>query len=313
MTKSIGVALIEISSALARIKPDATLIVGDRYEIMAAAIASTVSNIPLIHIQGGELSGTIDETLRHSITKLAHLHFPSTQLSAKRLVQMGEQPEVVHNVGCPAVDYILNVDYLTPEEMNRSDYYQQFNIDFESEYGIVMQHPVTTEYKFAGRQMKTTLEALELFGKQCVLLYPNPDSGAASMVNAIRKFDSEHGEQSVIKCKLKNMPFHAYLNILKNSSFMVGNSSSGIREAHIFDVPVINIGTRQKGRERTSNIVDVGYVKKEIIGALEDINSYRKKSTNLYGDGNAGKKIADIISKHNFGKIIEKRFHDVQF
>ena len=313
MTKSIGIALIEISSALARIKPDATVIVGDRYEIMAAALASTVSNIPLIHIQGGELSGTIDETLRHSITKLAHLHFPSTELSAKRLIQMGEQPNTVHNVGCPAVDYILNLEYLTAKEMNESEYYQQFNVDFEEEYGIVIQHPVTTEYKFAGRQMKTTLESLQQCNKKCILIYPNPDSGATNMVNAIRKFDSDYGSESVVRCKLKNIPFHVYLNILKNSNFIIGNSSSGIREAHIFDIPVVNIGTRQKGRERTSNIIDVGYTKKEIINALENIDSYRKKSTNLYGNGTAGEKIADIISSHDFSKVIDKGFYDVQF
>jgi UDP-N-acetylglucosamine 2-epimerase (non-hydrolysing)/GDP/UDP-N,N'-diacetylbacillosamine 2-epimerase (hydrolysing) len=226
---------------------------------------------------------------------------------------MGEQPESVYNVGCPAVDYILNLEYLTAKEMNESQYYQQFNIDFEEEYGIIIQHPVTTEYKFAGRQMKTTLESLQQCNKKCILLYPNPDSGATNMVNAIRKFDSDYGSESILKCKMKNIPFREYLNILKNSSFIIGNSSSGIREAHIFNIPVVNIGSRQKGRERTSNIIDVGYTKKEIVGALKNIENYRKKTINLYGDGTAGKKIADIISNHDFSKVIEKRFYNVQF
>jgi|15BtaG_2_1085339.scaffolds.fasta_scaffold00580_8 UDP-N-acetylglucosamine 2-epimerase (non-hydrolysing)/GDP/UDP-N,N'-diacetylbacillosamine 2-epimerase (hydrolysing) len=313
MTKSIGVALIEISSALTRIKPDATLIVGDRYEIMAAALASTVSNIPLIHIQGGELSGTIDETLRHSITKLAHLHFPSTELSAKRIIQMGEKPENVYNVGCPALDYIMKLDYLSPKEMNENEFYKQYNIDFEEEYGIVIQHPVTTEYNFAGEQMKITLDALQDYGKKCILLYPNPDSGAVDMVNAIRKHDTKHKNSSVISSMVKNIPFHAYLNILKNSSFLIGNSSSGIREAHIFNIPVVNIGTRQEGRERTLNIIDVDHEKEKIIEALNNVNTYKKTSINLYGDGKSGKKIADIISNHDFENIIKKRFYNIEF
>ena len=311
MTKSMGLALIELSSVLVRMKPTATLIVGDRYEIAAAAMASTVNNIPVIHIQGGELSGTIDETLRHSVTKLSHLHFPSTEISAMRIIQLGENPNSVFNVGCPAVDYILSHAYLTKSEMKRSPTFSQFNLDYDKDYALIIQHPVTLEYKDSESQMTATLEALQEARLNSLLVYPNPDTGAAGIVKAIRKFDAKYGAESIIKEKVKNLPFKTYLNLLKNSKCLVGNSSSGIREAHIFNTPVINIGDRQEGRERTNNVVDVSYDKNKILDAISRIDSVRKHPLNVYGDGTAGQQMAEIISKTDFSKIINKRFYYV--
>ena len=311
MSKSMGLGLIELSTALVQIKPDATLIVGDRFEIVSAALASSVNNIPVIHIQGGEISGTIDETLRHSITKLSHLHFPSTEISAKRIKQLGEDPKTIFNVGCPAVDYILSQEYITKEQMNTSDVFAEFDIDFNEDYGIIIQHPVTTNYKASEKNMMMTLEALQESGLNSLLVYPNPDPGATGIVKAIRKFDLKYGERSIIKQKVKNIPFEVYLNLLKNCKCLIGNSSSGIREAHIFNIPVINIGDRQRGRERTSNIVDVPHRKQSILQAIENIDSRRETPVSIYGDGTASKQIADIISKTDFDKIIEKRFFNV--
>ena len=159
--------------------------------------------------------------------------------------------------------------------------------------------------------MMLTLEALQESGLNSLLVYPNPDPGATGIVKAIRKFDLKYGERSIIKQKVKNIPFEIYLNLLKNCKCLIGNSSSGIREAHIFNIPVINIGDRQRGRERTSNIVDVPYHKQSILQAIENIDSRRETPVSIYGDGTASKQIASIISKTDFDKIIEKRFFNV--
>tara|TARA_A100001515_G_scaffold142221_1_gene140558 strand:+ start:1938 stop:3095 length:1158 start_codon:yes stop_codon:yes gene_type:complete len=310
MSKSIGVAMMELSSVISRTKPDATMIVGDRYEIFAAAAASSVNNIPVIHIQGGELSGTIDETLRHSITKLSHLHFPSTEQSAHRIIQMGEDPSNVYNVGCPAIDYILKQEYHEKEEMSKVREYGQYKINFKKSYGIVIQHSVTTEHESSYEKMMITLEALQKYGKQVMLVYPNPDAGAEGIIKAIRKFEAKYKKSSVVVEKVKNLPFRTFLNLLKNSDFIIGNSSSGIRESHIFNIPTINIGSRQENRERTLNIVDVPHNKKAILSALKNVKSFTV-SNSLYGDGTAGKQMADIIANTNFKELLQKRFYDV--
>ena len=313
MTKSMGMALIELPAVLQRLNPDASLIVGDRYEIMSAALASSVNNIPVIHIQGGEISGTIDEVLRHSITKLSHLHFPSTKKSAQRIIRMGEDPDLVFNVGCPAIDYIFKQEYLSTSQMNKAvKDYGHLKIDFEKDYAIVIQHAVTTEYKNSYLQMKTTLEALQSVGIKSLVIYPNPDTGASSIVRAIRNHGSKYKEKSIICEKAKNLPFNVYLNILKNCKLLVGNSSSGLREAHVFNIPVINIGTRQDGRERTSNIVDVPHDKQKIIEAVKNFdtgNSYIH-SENIYGNGTAATQMVDIINSVDFNTLIGKKFYD---
>jgi UDP-N-acetylglucosamine 2-epimerase (non-hydrolysing)/GDP/UDP-N,N'-diacetylbacillosamine 2-epimerase (hydrolysing) len=312
MVKSIGVGIMEISTILNLEKPDASMIVGDRYEILSSAIASSINNIPVIHIQGGELSGTIDEVIRHSITKLSHLHFPSTEKSANRIIQMGESKENVYNVGCPALDYILDQNYCSKEQMANHSGFNQFSIDYNNDYGILIQHAVTTEHEDSHRQMLVTLNALQKFKKQILLVYPNPDAGSDGIIKAIRNFDLIHKKHSVIKEKVKNLPFNIFLNLLKNSSFIIGNSSSGIRESHIFNIPTINIGSRQNNRERTSNIIDVSYDEDEILNALRSTAKIKKNINNPYGDGTAGKKICDIIEKTDFTKIIIKKFNDYE-
>ena len=310
MVRSVGISLLDLSSTLNRLKPDATLIVGDRYEIMAAALSSCINNIPVIHIQGGEISGTIDETLRHSITKLSHIHFPSTEKSAQRIIQMGENPDCVFNVGCPAIDYILNQEYLKPNDMNLLAPYNELNIDFTKDYAIIIQHPVTTQCPRSYVQMKTTLEALQEVGLKSILVYPNPDAGALKMVKAIRSFDAKYGGKSIICEKVKNLSFEIYLNLLKNAKCIIGNSSSGIREAHAFNVPAINIGNRQEGRERTLNIVDVPHNKREIIRAIKRVEKNSIRVENIYGDGTAGQQISTTIESIDFDALPTKRFYD---
>ena len=276
MVKTIGVSIIELSSAYSQLEPDIVILVGDRYEILAAAIAASIGNIPVAHIQGGEVSGTIDETIRHTVTKLSHIHFPSTELSKERILMMGEYPDHVFNVGCPAVDYIKNVEYVDRDKIN----------------------------KLPG----LSLEALQDIGVQTVLIYPNPDAGSGEMVRAIRKHSRKHGKKGIVCNAYKNISFDSYLNLLKNSSCLVGNSSSGIREAHLFGTPVVNIGTRQASRERTDNIVDVGYeydaIKNATLSALHDNNCF--KDNNIYGNGHAAEQIADILADINLDNIFQK-------
>ena len=311
MSKSIGLATIELTAAFERSMPDVVLIVGDRYEILAAAIAATVGNIPVAHIQGGEVSGTIDEVIRHAITKLSHIHFPSTRLSAKRILLMGENPQHVFNVGCSAIDHIKNIQYVDRADLRKLRGLAELKIDLERPYTILIQHPITTSYKKAGQQVKTTLEALQEVGIQTVLIYPNPDAGSEKMIVAIRKHTQKYGKQSVVKNMYKNLCFDSYLNLLKHSACLVGNSSSGVREAHAYGTPVVNIGARQKNRERTSNILDTSCNKNQIVQAVgTQIKLGKIECKNkIYGDGTAGESIADILSKIELNDIVQKSLH----
>ena len=305
MSKSIGLAVIELSSLLSRSKPDIVLLCADRYETMAAAIAVSVNNIPIAHIQGGEVSGTIDEILRHSITKLSHIHFPATELSKDRIIQMGEHPDFVYNVGCPAIDYVKANTYLSLNKMSDDPFFESLGLNFDKEYLILLQHPVTT----LSEDFNETLEAVQQIGLQTLMIYPNPDAGGESMVKDERLFSNKYGKDSVIVGKYKNIPFDKYLNLLKHSRALVGNSSSGIREAYAFNVPVINIGTRQQNRERSSNVVDARCNREDIVKAFDSYSNLCDKQDNLYGDGLASKRISKILTEVNLEKSLEKLFH----
>lgn len=307
MSKSIGLSVIELSSILAMSKPDIVLLCADRYETMAAAIAVSVNNIPIAHIQGGELSGTIDEVLRHSITKLSHIHFPSTELSKKRIIQMGENPEFVYNVGCPAIDYIKTNNYLSKEEMKEDPFFTSLGLDLDKEYILLLQHPVTT----APEDFNETLEAVQEIGVQALMIYPNPDAGCDNIVQAERNFSKKYGSDSVIVGKYKNIEFDKYLNLLKYSRALVGNSSSGIREAYAFNVPVINIGTRQQNRERSNNVIDAPCERVEIKKAYDKHIFFNGVEDNLYGDGRASQRISKILTEVNLAGSLEKLFCEV--
>lgn len=311
MSKSVGLSVMELSAAYEQLNPDVVLLVGDRYEILAAALAASIGNIPVAHIQGGEISGTIDETIRHTITKLSHIHFPSTKLSAERVMSMGEDPNYVHNVGCPAIDYIKDYTYYHRKGLTQLDELRHCGLDLKNPYILLIQHPVTTEYEKSDQQISKTLEALETVGVQTLLIYPNPDAGSSSMMRAIRNHKKIYNRKTVIKGMFKNLSFETYLNLLKNADCLVGNSSSGIREAHMFGVPVVNIGTRQDGRERTSNIVDVESNTQLIIEKVfEALSNPKTKVENIYGDGNAGKKITKILENISLDNIIQKKLRE---
>ena len=293
--KTTGLGIIELSNVLNNEKPDCVVSIADRYETMATAIAASYMNIPLIHIQGGEVTGNIDEKVRHSITKLADLHLVSTALAKERVIKLGEVVEHVHITGCPSIDIAHQVESALP-----FDVYEKYGgvgslPDYSEGYLVVMQHSVTSEYEASQFHIEETLKAIANIGKPTFWFWPNMDVGTDGISKGIR-MRREKGELENIHF-FKNMEPTDFLVLLKNSQCIVGNSSVGIRECSYLGVPTINIGSRQGGRERGPNVMDVGYSHQEIEAAIQKqiAHGMYAKST-LYGEGDAGDKIARIIA-----------------
>ncbi len=301
MAKSVGLCALELPTLFDLHKPDVILIIADCPDVLGAATSATFMNIPLASMQGGEITGAIDENIRHAITKLSHIHFPATEKSAERIKKMGERPENVFNVGCPSVDIISSVDSEPREKICK-----EYELDPNKPFLILAQHPVTTEYEFVKEQMEQTLEAIEELQIQTIMLYPNVDAGSKDMVRVIRLMD-EAGKLKHVN-KFKNIPVENFIKLLAHTNCMVGNSSSGIRETCYLGTPTVNIGTRQNGREHGKNVVNVEYDKEQIKKAIQDCIKHGKyELEHIYGEGKSGKKIADILAKINLKNIIQKR------
>lgn len=298
MAQSTGLGLIELARVFDRLKPDVVITVGDRFETMATAVASAYMNIPLAHTMGGEVTGTIDESVRHAITKLAHIHFPANKQAAERIVKMGELPEHVYDVGCPRMDLISELAE-KHKDMNDSAFMAKdgvgAEIDLSKPYLVVMQYPVTTEYGQGEQQIMETLMALEELKIPTVMLWPNADAGSDDVARGMRKFRETH-ECEYIRF-YKNLPTQVFIPLMMHCACMVGNSSSGIRETSFLGVPAVNIGTRQSGRDHDTNVITTGYDKKEIVEAIKKQIAHGKyPQSHLYGDGKTGKRIADILA-----------------
>ena len=309
MSKSTALSIIELSSIFERIKPHIVLTVADRFETLATAIAATYQNIFLAHTQGGEVSGSIDESVRHSITKLAHIHFPSTIRSEKFLIKLGENKKQVFLTGCPSIDILKNEKLkFSNKFINKINSTKtNGNIDFKKDYVILMQHPVTTEYHDAKRQIRETIKSVkELLIKdiQIIWLWPNIDAGSDIFSKEIRRFRELNKNLKSILF-YKNFSPEEYATILNNSSCIFGNSSSGIREASYLGIPAVNIGNRQRNREVAQNVVNVNYNSKDIVKAVLKQRNRKFKKSKLYGNGNAGEKIAKILSSCNLS-ILKK-------
>ena len=273
MAKSTGLGIIELSSVFDRIKPDFVLTVADRYETMSTAIAASYMNIPLVHTQGGEVTGSIDESVRHAITKLSHLHFPATEQSKKRIIKMGENPEYVFNTGCPSIDLISNKSLGLENFSNQSKGLGNLNLD--EKYILVLQHPVTSEYGDGSKQIKETINAIHELKIQTIWLWPNIDAGTDDFSKALRIY-REQKKPNFVNL-YRNFSPEDYAILLKNSACTVGNSSSFIREGCFLGVPSVIIGSRQNKRESGKNVVRVNYSKEEIISAIK--KQLFKKST----------------------------------
>ena len=297
--KTVGVGLIDLATAFDRIRPDVVAVVGDRYEVIAVAIAATYMNIPLIHIQGGEVTGNIDEKVRHSITKLADIHLTCTQRAREWVIRMGEDAERVFYTGCPSID--LAAEMLKSPELDFDPIAKYGGVGHLNhvphEYLVVMQHPTTTTFGHAREQIEETLKAVEAIGMPAFWFWPNPDAGSDDVSGGIRAFREKY-DLSKMRFFINMEPMD-FLRLIYNGKCLIGNSSVGIRETSFLGIPVVNIGDRQAYRDRGPNVLDVPeYNQHAIRKAIEHhLASPRPQSSDIYGDGHAGKKIADVIAK----------------
>ena len=294
MVKTTGLGMIELVTAFEDLKPDVIVTIADRYETIATAIAASYSNIPLAHIQGGEVTGNIDEKVRHAITKLSDLHLVASEKAAERVIRMGERPEKVFVTGCPSIDLaaraILPELDFDPIERYGGSGEKRF---LPEDYYIVIQHPVTDERGLARSQVTETLQAMYELGKPTYWIWPNADSGSDDTSKGIRVFREKYKPQNI--WFFRDIPSRDFLKLLYHSNGIVGNSSVAIRECSFLGVPAINVGSRQSGRDRAENVTDVGYSKDEILKAIEVRKTMPRVRSTLYGDGHAGERIAEVL------------------
>jgi UDP-hydrolysing UDP-N-acetyl-D-glucosamine 2-epimerase len=295
MAKSTGLAIMELATQFENLKPDIVLTVADRFETMATAVAASYMNIPLAHTQGGEITGSIDESVRHAITKLAHLHFPATARAAENVIRMGEDPATVHHVGCPAIDAIAQLDLSLSPDIFKRYAGVGATLDTTRPYLLVLQHPVTTEYGQGFAQINETIEAVAGLTMQTAWLWPNVDAGSDDVAKGLRVY-RESGGASRIHFFI-NFSVEDYARVLANAACIVGNSSSALREGAFLGTPAVNVGTRQQGRERGPNVMDAGYDAAAIRAAVEaQLAHGRYPRSTLFGDGRAGERIAAILA-----------------
>lgn len=305
--KSTGLGLIELATALDNMKPDAVVTIGDRFETMSTALATSYLNLPLVHTMGGEVTGNIDETVRHAVTKLAHVHFPASNDAAERIRRMGEEDDRIHMVGCPRIDLVKDI-LAGPEPAGLKNIFRTdgvgADIDLNEPFILVSQHPVTYEYEAGEEQITQTLEAVSEIGLPSIVLWPNADAGSENVSRGIRKFrEGKHGLRMHF---FKNLTIDHYTWLMRKTVCLVGNSSSAIREGAFIGTPAVNIGNRQIGRERGSNVTDAKNTRADIIAAIrERMNNYSPRMEPVYGNGRAGEKIADILARKDIR--IEKR------
>jgi GDP/UDP-N,N'-diacetylbacillosamine 2-epimerase (hydrolysing) len=305
MAHSIGIGIQKIAASLKRISPDILLVLGDRIEPLSGVIAAAYMNIPIAHIHGGDTTrGGLDESARHAITKFSHIHFPATKKSAERILKLGEDSWRVHIVGAPSLDNILHQKLLQKNVIEK-----RLNLDLSKETILLVQHSVTTEPENARFQIIETLEAIRELKYQTVVIYPNSDAGSADIISQIKKY----ARYPFIK-SYKNLPYIEFLSLMKYVSVMVGNSSSGIIESSPFRLPIVNIGIRQEGRERSDNVLDTPHRKDEIIKSIKKalfdmkFKNKVKNSKNPYGDGNTGQRVADILASIPINKsLLQKK------
>jgi UDP-hydrolysing UDP-N-acetyl-D-glucosamine 2-epimerase len=304
--KSTGLGIVELATVFDNLRPDAVVTIADRYETIATAIAASYTNIPVAHVQGGEVTGSIDEKVRHAVTKLADLHFVSNEHAAQRVIRMGEVPDRVFVTGCPSVDLAAEVLQNPTLDFDPFEKYGGVGdaFDWRQDYVVVMQHPVTTEHELARRHITETLVAVRDFGLPAFWFWPNVDAGSDGTSRGIRAF--REIEKPAHMHFFKNMLPEDFLRLIYHARCLVGNSSVGIRESAFLGVPVVNIGTRQSGRERGRNVLDVGYDRTAIRAAMEThLQNGRYAPDPIYGDGHAGERIADLLARVPF--TIEKR------
>jgi UDP-hydrolysing UDP-N-acetyl-D-glucosamine 2-epimerase len=295
MAKSTGLAIIELATLFENLKPDVVLTVADRFETIATAIAASYMNIAVAHTQGGEVTGSIDESVRHAVTKLAHIHFPATALAAQNLIRMGESPETVHCLGCPSIDAIARLDLALPPDIFTRYLGVGAAIAPGEPYLVVLQHPVTTEYGRGLDQINETLKAVTALDTQTVWLWPNVDAGSDDISKGLRMWRERYNPKKLHY--YRNFSVEDWARLINSAACVVGNSSSALREGAFLGVPAVNVGTRQQGREHGPNVVHAGYDAGAIeAAARRQIAHGHYERSALFGDGFAGKRIADVLA-----------------
>ena len=297
MAKTTGLGMLELATVFDNLKPDIVVTVADRFETLATAVAASYMNIPVAHIQGGEVTGSIDEKVRHAVTKLADLHLVSTNGAGDRVKRMGEENRKVFVTGCPSIDLASAIADDPALDFNPFERYGGVGDlhELSNGYLVVMQHPVTTEHEKARQHVQETLEAVYEINMPTLWFWPNVDAGSDGTSNGIRSFREKNKPENIHF--FKNMEPTDFLRLLYSSKCLIGNSSVGIRECSYLGVPVVNIGTRQNGRERGMNVLDTGYLKNEIRSAVEhQLGNGRYGQDKLYGDGKAGERISQVLA-----------------
>jgi len=314
--QAIGSGVLSISQVLEETKPDIMVVYADRFEGFAAVIASTQMNIPTAHIEGGDITegGALDDSVRHAMTKLSHIHFTTNQQASNRILGMGEESWRVHTVGFPAIDLISEGNYATPDEI-----VEQLNLDLTKPVVLFTQHSVTTEFEKAADQLKPSVAAmreLSAEGTQIIMTYPNNDAGGRAIISGLDEFKKEGCPGIQVHRSLGRYLYHGVLALAQNSELKVacvGNSSSGIKETPVFGCPTVNIGSRQQGRLRGENVIDADYDKASISDSVKRClydDSFRgvcRKTTNPYYMGDAGKKIASVLSEVSLNQALLRK------
>lgn len=301
MDLSLAKTIEGFSAFVKEINPDLIVVHGDRIEAMAGAIVGALNNVLVAHIEGGEVSGTIDELIRHSVSKLSHIHFVSNLKAKERLIQMGELADSVFVIGSPDVDLMLSANL--PDIHQVKSYYE---IGFDT-YGVAMFHPVTTEYDQMEQYAKEFVEALLDSNKEYVVIFPNNDLGSKFILKEYEKL-ANHSKFRIFP----SIRFEYFLTLLKYARFMVGNSSAGIREAPYYGIPVVNIGTRQKNRALHQDILNCGYSRQEILLSIEKASSSTFIKEDLFGEGNSDQLFLESLESKDFWQIDkQKQFKDI--
>lgn len=299
---NLGNTITCLSGYVENIKPDMILVHGDRMDALAGAVVGALHNILVGHIEGGELSGTLDESIRHAISKFAHVHFVCTEEARDRLIQLGEEESRIFIIGSPDIDIMMSNNLPSLSEAKK-----RYDIKF-NEYGILMYHPVTTEYSIIGEKIRTVVDAVIKSEMNYVVVYPNNDLGSEVILNEYRRLEKNQHFRM-----FPSLRFEHFLVLLKNANFIIGNSSAGIRESGIYGVPAIDIGTRQSGRyskAKNTNLQHVSENRSEIINALNNTKKYRSSSF-IFGDGNSTERFMRIVKLDNFWSMeIQKHFVD---
>ena len=296
MAKSTGLSIIELTNVFSKIKPDLVLTVADRFETISTAIASSYMNIPLAHTQGGEVTGSIDENVRHSITKLSHYHFPASKNSKNRLLKLGEEKKRIFLTGCPSIDLINKKDLNINKKFINSFKFVGSKINFDKKYIVVLYHPNTLEYSKESIRTQKIINTISKLNIQTVWLWPNVDAGSDKISERLRIYREKNKESKIIF--VKNLEPENFIKLIYNCHCFIGNSSAAIREGSFLGIPSVSIGERQKGREHGNNVKFVNYNEHNIENVIKNqMKKFRKiKGMNIFGDGKAGKRIAKILS-----------------